>query len=94
MVSNFMNINELVRFAIEIKKSTRSQEKCDQLLKYEKNLSCLGQSVQIETVPSVLNMDLGRMIKTSGTVFLYTDLPAGACKLIGLAVCIFTGWPI
>ena len=41
----------------------------------------LGRSVLGKTVPSVLSTSLGlrprAVLKTSGTVFPYTDLPAG-----------------
>ena len=37
----------------------------------------LGRSVLRKTVPSVLDTAWGRILKTSGTVFPNTDLPAG-----------------
>ena len=50
----------------------------------------LGRSVLEKTVPSVLSTDLGlrprAVLKTSGTVFPNTDLPAGKSHILILLI--------
>ena len=82
---NFLNVKPTRTPGLKMAPVKIQHKNCLQSTLRKKTINTLfaglGRSVLGETVPSVLSTDLGlrprAVLKTSGTVFPNTDLPAG-----------------